>query len=392
VSVQSALDLTRAGAPPAAVTRLSRFRGLLSAPAPGETPAPAAPALDAFLVSSADNRRYLSGFTGSAGLLLVTAQAARLLTDFRYVEQAAGQAPEFEVVKTAGTPWPAVAEQTRDLGVRRLGIESQDMTVDAFEHLQASLRETAPDVSLVSSRGLVEGLREVKDEAEVEIIRRAVEIADRALEGVVAGVRPGVTEKEIAWRLEVAMREAGAEGLSFPTIVAAGPNGAMPHHQPDDRPIARGEPVVIDMGCRVDGYCSDMTRTVVLGAADDRFWEIFNLVLEAQRTCEAGLRAGMTGVQGDALARDVIARAGHADHFGHGTGHGVGLAIHEDPRLTFTAAGENTLPVGTVVTVEPGVYLPGWGGVRIEDMVVVGADGCRILTTAHKRPVVELAG
>jgi Xaa-Pro aminopeptidase len=342
---------------------------------------------DAVLVTNADNRRYLSGFTGSAGSLLITAGAARLLTDFRYVEQATGQAPDFEVEQVTGSAWPAVAAQVRALGITRLGFEAEDLTVDAYDQLKDAVGQAAP-AALLPLKGLVEDLRQVKDGREVETIRRAVEIGDRAFEAVAAGLRPGVTEREVAWRLEVAMREMGADGLSFPIIVAAGPNGAMPHHRPDDRPIGAGEPVVIDMGCRLGGYCSDMTRTISIGSADARFWEIYEIVLRAQQTCIGGLKAGMTGTQGDALARDVIAAAGHGDRFGHGTGHGVGLAIHESPRLSPTAAGAAALPERTVVTVEPGIYLPGWGGVRIEDMVVVGQDRCLVLTTAHKSPVV----
>ena len=347
---------------------------------------------DAFLVTNAENRRYLSGFTGSAGALLLSAGEARLLTDFRYVEQATGQAPEYEVLQFTGAIWPQVATQAKALGLRRLGFESEDVSVDAHEQLKQALAEQGAETALVPSKGLVEGLRQVKDAEEVDVIRRAVEIGDRAFERVAAGLRPGVTELEVAWRLEVAMREMGAEGLSFPIIVAAGPNGAMPHHRPTDRPIAAGEPVVIDMGCRVGGYCSDMTRTISLGSGDSRFWEIYEIVLEAQQTCVAGLKAGLTGNQGDALARDVIVKAGYGDHFGHGTGHGVGLAIHENPRLSPTAAGAPPLPLGTVVTAEPGIYLPGWGGVRIEDMVVVGEVRTQVLTTAHKSPIVELGG
>lgn len=346
--------------------------------------------IDAVLVTSADNRRYLSDFTGSAGVLLVTDQAAVLLTDFRYVEQATAQAPDFDVVKIEGTPWPTLAEEVAKHKMMRLGFEADQVTVDAHARLAAALKEKAPGVELVPTLGLVEQLRQVKDSAELEIIRRAVEIADRALESVAAGLTPGVTELQVAWRLEVAMRTAGAEGLSFPTIVAAGPNGAMPHHRPSDRPIRAGEPIVIDMGCRVDGYCSDMTRTITLGDPDARFWEIFDLVLRAQQACEDGVKAGMLGKDGDALARAVIERAGHSDHFGHGTGHGVGLAIHEDPYMSRTR-GDKPLPERSVVTVEPGVYVPGWGGVRIEDMIVVGAARSLVLTTAHKFPVVDLA-
>lgn len=348
------------------------------------------PELDAVLITDADNRRYLSGFTGSAGQLLIGASAALLLTDFRYVDQAASQAPDFEVVKTEGHAWPAIAEQVRRLGARSVGFESESVTVDQHTRLADALREKAPNVTLVPLRGFVERTRQVKDARELDLIRTAVLIGDRALEVVAAALRPGMSEREVAWRLEVEMRQRGADTLSFPIIVAAGPHGAMPHHRPSDRPIQAGETITIDMGCKVGGYCSDLTRTFVLGAPDARFWEIYDLVLRAQRACEDGLKAGMTGNAGDALARDVISAAGHKEHFGHGTGHGVGLAIHEDPRLTYTAAGEAEVQDGAVVTVEPGVYLPGWGGVRIEDMVVVGKDRCHILSTAHKAPVVHI--
>ena len=342
------------------------------------------------MVTEGANRRYLSGFTGSSGQLLISESAALLLTDFRYVEQAGAQAADFEVVKTEGHAWPAIAEQVQRLGARRVGFESETLTVDQHIRLSEALREKAPEAELVPLRGFVERTRQVKDSAELALIRRAVLIGDRALESVAAELRPGMTEREIAWQLEVEMRQRGADGLSFPIIVASGPNGAMPHHRPSDRPVQAGETITIDMGCVVAGYCSDLTRTVVIGQPDAKFWEVYNLVLRAQQACEDRLKAGMTGNAGDALARDVIAAAGHKEHFGHGTGHGVGLAIHEDPRLTFSSAGEAVVEDGAVVTVEPGVYLPGWGGVRIEDMVVVGKDRCHILTTAHKAPIVHV--
>lgn len=385
---------------PSTVERLARLRRRLAETRLAETPASpqggaagaAATPVDAILVTNGDNRRYLSGFTGSAGMLLIADGAARLLTDFRYVEQAAGQAPEYEVVKIEALPWPAVAAQARGLGIRRLGVEAEDVTLDGHGRLQEALQEARSGAELVPLRGFVEHLRQCKDGSEVEVIRRAVEIADRAFESVAAALRPGVSEREVAWRLEVAMRQRGADELSFPIIVAAGSNGAMPHHRPCDRPINAGEPIVIDMGCRLDGYCSDMTRTIALGEPDGRFWEVYRTVLRAQQTCEDGLKAGLTGNAGDRLARDVIAGAGFKDNFGHGTGHGVGLAVHENPRLTFSPAGEGVLPVGAVVTVEPGIYLPGWGGVRIEDMVVVGESRCQVLTTAHKHPLVAAGG
>ncbi|HEV2126315.1 MAG TPA: aminopeptidase P family protein [Chloroflexota bacterium] len=347
----------------------------------------AEPKVDALLVTDANNRRYVSGFTGSAGQLLISGGDAVLLTDFRYVEQATAQAPDFEVVKTEGQPWPENVAQASRRNMKRLGIEAQSMTVD--EHLRLLEAAREPGVEIVPLRGTVEVVRQAKDPSELESIRRAVEVADRALEAVARQIQPGLTEREVAWRLEVAMRERGAEGVSFPIIVASGPNGAMPHHRPSGREIGLGEPIVIDMGCRLDGYCSDITRTLVLGEPDAKFWEIYHIVLQAQQTCEDRLRAGMIGKAADLLARDVIKNAGYGDHFGHGTGHGVGLAVHEDPYLSPTR-GDMPLQERAVVTIEPGIYLPGWGGVRIEDMVVVGQSRGLILTTAHKFPVVDV--
>ena len=348
-------------------------------------------ALDGVLVTDGDNRRYISGFMGSAGQLLITADAALLLTDFRYVEQAGAQAPGFKVVKTEGHAWPFVAEQAARLGIRRLGFEAEHLTFDMHARLVEALHEKSPATELTPLRGFVETTRQIKDPAEIAQIRRAVLVADRAFERVAAQLEPGVTEREVAWRLEVAMREAGAEGLSFPIIVASGPNGAMPHHRAGEREIQAGETITIDMGCRLDGYCSDLTRTVVLGQPDARFWEIHAIVLRAQQTCEDGLKAGVMGTDGDLLARNVIQQAGFGEYFGHGTGHGVGLAVHENPYLS-PSRGDMVIQNGTVVTVEPGIYLPGWGGIRIEDMVVVGQDRCHVLTTAHKNPVIPLEG
>jgi Xaa-Pro aminopeptidase len=361
------------------VRRLDRLRQRLAA---------AEPALDAIVLTNAESRRYLSDFTGSAGQLLVTASAAVLLTDFRYLEQAAAQAPRFEIVKTEGLPWPTVAEQIARLGARQIGFESEDLTFDVHRRLAEALGEKAPAATLLPMRGFVAALRQAKDASELAAIRRAVLIADRALEAVAAALRPGLTEREVAWQLEVALRERGADGLSFPTIVAAGPNGARPHHRPSQRAIQRDEPIIIDMGCRVDGYCSDMTRTLWLGEPSATFWAVYHTVLRAQQACADGVKAGLLGKDGDRLARRVIEDAGHGDHFGHGTGHGVGLAIHEEPYLS-PSRGEMALVEGAVVTVEPGIYLTGWGGVRIEDMIVVGTERSLVLTTAHKAPAVE---
>ena len=370
-------------------TRLAAVRRLLASL--NADPARTTP-VDAVLVTQAENRRYATGFTGSAGLVMVSATDAALFTDFRYVEQAAVQSPAYEVVRIEGSAWDAIGARAKANGVRRLLVEADNLTLDAGRRLRAAVSAHAPDLDVEEATDLLVPLRQVKDATEIESMRRAVLIADRAIEAVGAALRPGMTERQVAWKLEVHMREAGATGLSFPTIVASGPNGAMPHHRPGDRPIQVGEPIVIDMGCVVDGYCSDMTRTLVIGDGDETFWRVYRTVLAAQEACEDGLRAGMTGVVADALARDTIGRAGFdpIEAFGHSTGHGVGLAIHEAPWVSRGERGHAPIPVGAVVTVEPGIYLPGWGGVRIEDMVVVGDQRCHVMTTAHKRPVVAL--
>ena len=352
--------------------RLQRLRKLLS----GEE-------LDAFLVSTPENRRYLSGFTGSAGHLLVTEREAVLATDFRYVEQAKAQAPSWRVRQVPNDlSW--FAELASELDLARIGFESDSVTVSHYQGLVQSLRErsAAEKVSLIATSGLVERLRVVKDPEELALMQRAAEIADRAMETVAPTIRPGQTERAIAWELERGMRELGAEAVSFEIIVAAGPNGAMPHHRPSERPVEAGEPIVIDMGARHRGYCSDLTRTVFAGEPDPLFRKVYDIVLGAQLTAMALIRPGMSGEEADALARQVIKEAGYGDAFGHGLGHGVGLAIHEAPRLGLGSS--QVLEEGMAFSIEPGVYLSGQGGVRIEDMVVLEKEGVRSLSKACK--------
>ncbi len=341
--------------------------------------------LPGILISSPENRRYLSGFTGSAGVLVITPEVARLATDFRYYEQVREQAPDFALVEVPQRMEQVLARQVAELGLRRIAFESAAVTYETYE----SWRKAMPAVELVPTTGLVEALRAVKDEAELAAITEAVRIADEAMEHIIDAMRPGMSERQVAWELEVYMRTHGAEALAFTTIVAAGPRSAMSHAVVTDRPIQCGEPIVIDMGARVDGYCSDITRSFCLGEADERYLQIWHTVLQAQQAAESQIRAGMTGIQADAIARDWIYGAGYEGQFGHGLGHGVGLAIHEEPRASSTYPG--ALPAGMVLTVEPGIYIPGWGGVRIEDMVVVGEDSCRILTGARKEPVLGRA-
>ncbi len=327
--------------------------------------------LDALLVTDLVNVRYLSGFTGSNAALLIRAddEVPVLATDGRYVTQAAAQAPDAELVieRACG---PQLAARAAASGVRRLGFESHVLTVDGF----AQLQKAAGDLDFVRAAGTVEALREVKDAGEIALLRLACEAADAALADVVAagGLRPGRTEKEVARELESRMLDHGADGPSFETIVAAGANSAIPHHRPTEAVLAAGDFVKIDFGALVAGYHSDMTRTFVLAPIAQWQRDVYDLVATAQRAGREALAAGVVLRDVDGASRQVIADAGFAENFGHGLGHGVGLQIHEAPGISASSAG--TLLAGSAVTVEPGVYLPGRGGVRIEDTLVVGGE------------------
>ncbi len=339
--------------------------------------------LDAILISAPENRRYLSGFTGSAGYLLVTPGRHVLFTDSRYTEQAGNQSPHFEVIQMrAGLDW--LLGTLKETGVKRIGFESDNMTVASYNRVLDAIKEDEALVgtSLVATSGITEELRILKDNEELAQLQKAIDASDQAMELVCPAIEAGMTEKEVAWRMEVAMREFGSDNISFDTIVAAGPNGAMAHHRPSDKVIQAGEPIVIDMGAQVGGYCSDITRTVVVGEPDEMFHKIYGIVLGAQLTAINTVRPGLTGEECDALSRDVIAEAGYGDNFGHSLGHGVGLAVHENPRVG--PRSPDTLKPDMVFTVEPGIYLTGWGGVRIEDIVILGEDGATPLSKAGK--------
>ena len=340
-------------------------------------------ALDAMLISGPENRRYLSGFTGSAGYLLISKAHAVLVTDSRYTEQATNQAPQYQVLQVR-SGWDWLMEWLEETGTKRMGFESQNMTVATYNNLLEALKQhdSLSQVSLVPTSGLAEVQRTIKDTEELAMLQKAIDASDAAMEAVCPEIREGMTEREVAWRMEVAMRDLGADGLSFETIVAAGPNGAMAHHRPSDRTIGRGEPIVLDMGAQVGGYCSDITRTVVVGEPDETFRKVYDTVLGAQLTAINTVKAGMTGEECDGLARTVIAEAGYGDNFGHGLGHGVGLAVHEFPRVG--PKSPDLLQTDTVFTVEPGIYISGWGGVRIEDIVILGSDGATTLSKASK--------
>jgi Xaa-Pro aminopeptidase len=344
--------------------------------------------LDGFLITQPENRRYLSGFTGSAGVLIITHERQALATDSRYYEQVRQQCPDWELIEVGYDFAGNMLELLRgfELGARRVGFEAGHISVATLHAWERALKGR---LVLVHTEGFVETLRMQKDEAEIASIKKAVALADEALVHITGWMRPGMTERQVAWELESYMRTHGASALSFEPIVASGPNSAMPHTRPSDRVLQAGEPITMDFGCIVDGYCSDLTRTICLGEpADDKYLAVWSTVLKAQEVVEDGARLGMTGEQVDKLARDVITEAGYGDYFGHGLGHSLGLAVHENPRFSFTYPKE--VPIGAVMTVEPGIYIPGWGGVRIEDIVLVKDGSFEILTTAPKEGVLPL--
>jgi Xaa-Pro aminopeptidase len=327
--------------------------------------------LDWLLVTNLVNVRYLSGFTGTNGVCAVGADARLFFTDFRYVERAKAEVPDFERVRGKQDLLGDAAER---LG-GRVGFEDQHMSVRTHERLKGLM----PDgVELVPAGGVVEELRAVKGPEELSAMRAAASLADEMYEYIRERGLVGRTERDVAVDVEREMRARGAEDPSFPSIVAAGPNGALPHATPGDAEIQGDTLVIVDMGCIVDGYCSDCTRTFATGSLADEMGEVYELVLAAQEESLAAVRAGAENKAVDAVARDKIAAAGHGEEFGHGLGHGVGLEVHESPRLGQSA--EGTLVSGNTVTVEPGVYVPGAFGVRIEDLVVVTDDGSEVLS------------
>lgn len=342
----------------------------------------AANSIDCALVLKRENYIYLSGFTGTSAVLLITQKEAYLITDFRYVEQAKHEAPLFQVVKYQGSLKAAISDLLTNIKVKKLGLEDDYVSHSLYEEYRAAFSK----VELVSLKKSIEDLRIVKDTYELEIIKKAVEIADNAFSHVLGLIKPGITESEVAAELEYSMKKQGARGPSFDTIVASGKRAAMPHGVASTKKLEHGDVITLDFGAIYHDYCSDMTRTVFLGQPSEEIKKIYNIVKKAQQTSLEGAHKGLKGFEVDKIARDVISENGYGDYFGHGLGHGVGLEIHEEPR--FSLSGSLTMENGMVVTVEPGIYLENLGGVRIEDIIVINDKKPQVLTKSTKEMII----
>ena len=338
--------------------------------------------LEAILITSSYNRRYLSGFTGTAGYLLITEDHAQLITDFRYIDQAALQATGFEIVRHEANILDEVANQLKKFKLTKVGFEKQVVTYSLYE----GLKKSAADVEWIGIAGWIEEIRMIKTADEISIIKQACQIADNTFEHILKYIKPGITEREVSLELEFHMRKQGADSSSFDIIVASGARSALPHGVASDKVIENGDFVTLDFGAYYKGYVSDITRTIAVGEPSDKLKEIYQIVLDAQMAGVKGIKSGLTAKEADALTRDVISNAGYGEYFGHSTGHGIGLEVHEGPGLS--SRSDLVLQPGMVVTVEPGIYISKLGGVRIEDDVVITDSGCEILTQSPKELII----
>lgn len=338
--------------------------------------------LDAILITNPYNRRYLSDFTGTSGYLLVTLDKAILITDFRYIEQATNQTSDFEVVEHIGPILAEVKNQLHTYQVKRLAFEENDVTFKEY----TDFTHEFTNVKLIPTHNIVENIRIIKTPEELAVMQVAADIADHAFTEILNYIKPGVKEIDVANELERLMRAEGATSSSFDIIVASGYRGALPHGVASEKVIKSGELITMDFGALYQGYCSDITRTIAVGEISDELTEIYDTVLQAQLLGVSGIKAGMSGKEADALTRDYITEKGYGEYFGHSTGHGLGLEVHENPRLASSA--ETILEENMVVTVEPGIYVPDVGGCRIEDDIVVTKEGNKRLTHSDKELII----
>ena len=341
--------------------------------------------LEGVLLLNDSNIRYMSGFTGSDSYVLISDDVNAFITDSRYTEQAESECKGFEVIRW-GKPLLGLNETIKELctkyGMTKIAFEKEHVTYGIYEKLIKEL----PAVEWIPTSELVEQLRSIKDEEEIECIREAAQIADQAFAEILKYIRPGVTEKDIERELQYLIKKQGADDIGFSSIVASGKRSSLPHAIPSDKKIEKGDFVTLDFGATYRGYRSDMTRTVIVGEADDKQREIYGIVKAAQAAASDCIKAGVSCKAVDDSAREYISNAGYKECFGHGLGHGLGLDIHEEPYLS--PSSEKVLDFGNVVTVEPGIYLPNWGGVRIEDTVVVGENGIEVLTKSTKELII----
>ncbi|GEQ32139.1 Xaa-Pro aminopeptidase [Marinilactibacillus psychrotolerans] len=337
--------------------------------------------IDALLITSNYNLEYASGFTGTTGLSVITEDKAFFVTDFRYTEQAAKQAEGFEIIQNIGSIYDEVAKIIKNEKISRLGFEENHVTYATYQ----SVKELF-NCSLVPVSTLIEELREIKDRNEIDLIQKAISITEAAFEHILSNIKPGMSEIKVANELDFFMREKGASGVSFDTIVASGVRSAMPHGVASDKLIETGDMITIDFGCYYKGYVSDMTRTFALGDPGEKLKRIHQIVLEANQKVTEAAKAGVTGAYLDSIARNYITEQGYGDAFGHSTGHGIGLEVHEGPGINFK--NNQPLVVGNVITNEPGIYIPGLGGVRIEDDLLITEEGNRNLMQSSKELII----
>lgn len=335
----------------------------------------------AILVSNLVNVRYLSNFTGSAGAVLVTPKKQYFITDFRYTTQATQQAAGFDIQIHSKGIFQEVANILKNEGIKQLAVEGDDLSANSFDDLDAKF-----EGDLVKTSQVIEQIRAVKTEDEIALIKEACEITDQAFDHILGFIKPGITERQVALELEAFLKARGASEMSFDTIVASGYRSAMPHGVASDKVIEIGDLITLDFGCYYKGYSSDMTRTIALGSVDPKLEEIYHIVLEAHNRVSQAAKAGMTGAELDAIAREYITEKGYGDNFGHGTGHGLGMDVHEQPYVS--RINDKPLVVNNVVTNEPGIYIEGLGGVRIEDDLVIQSDGAYSLNESPKHLII----
>lgn len=338
--------------------------------------------IEAMLVSQPDNLYYLSGCEGLEGFLLITGSESIVITDFRYVEQAERRSPHCSIFRITGKMADWLPKLFNGSNIRHLGFETSHLSFAAYNQISEIIQSANIFLKLVPVEGIVDSLRMTKEPEEIERIRQAIKITDSVYEYVEGILKPGITETQLAWEIEKFQRDHGSQPVPFELIVAAGPNAALPHAKPSNYIIKEGDPIVIDIGAKYNYYGSDLTRTLCAGKKDDTFRKVYGIVLEAQLAAISQIKPGMTGREADAVARSFIARAGYGEAFGHSLGHGIGLVTHERP--TIGPGSSDVLTNGMVFTVEPGIYISGWGGVRIEDDVVIENDRLQVLSSARK--------